>query len=165
MQSVRQGDNHHHSPDQEQETMTKTRTAIGYNVYGSDGAFCGYVDTLEDARELASKKPAGLEESLWETARKAGHCGGMRAPETNSEADEPCAWLGDYSLVPVFAPLDATVAGKQVQHDASGQGHAWRNIDCDDIPADVRMEIEGEIIDGKRDSGELIASNGLHYRW
>lgn len=29
----------------------------------------------------------------------------------------------------------------------------------------VRMEIEGEIIDGGREEGEIVASNGLHYRW
>lgn len=57
------------------------------------------------------------------------------------------------------------VCGKQVQHDNSGVGHNWRNIDASDIPAVVREEIEGEIIDGKRDSGDLVASNGLHYRW
>lgn len=69
------------------------------------------------------------------------------------------------SVNPLTDDETTTVCGHQIQHDPSGQGHAWRNIDRDDIPAGVRMEIEGEIIDGKRDSGELVASNGLHYRW
>ncbi len=58
-----------------------------------------------------------------------------------------------------------TGAGKTIQLDRSGQGHAWRNADPDEVPANVVMEIEGEIIDGKRESGELVASNGQHYRW
>jgi hypothetical protein len=29
----------------------------------------------------------------------------------------------------------------------------------------IRLEIGGEIIDGRRDSGQIVASNGLHYRW
>jgi hypothetical protein len=58
------------------------------------------------------------------------------------------------------------VCGKQVQHDASGVGHAWRNIDASDIPANIVQEIEGEIIDGGKDACEkYVASNGLCYRW
>lgn len=83
--------------------MTKTRTITGYNVYTADNSFCGHRATIEDARELASRSPEGLEESLWDTARKAGHCNGLRAPETTHEAEEPCEWAGDYAIVPVFA--------------------------------------------------------------
>lgn len=57
------------------------------------------------------------------------------------------------------------VCGKQVQADKSGQGHAWRNVSADDLPASVREEIEGEIIDGKKNEGQIVASNGQHYRW
>lgn len=61
---------------------------------------------------------------------------------------------------------DTLVCGTQIQHDASGQGHAWRNIDAADIPANIREEIEGEMIDGGKDTcADFIASNGLHYRW
>lgn len=56
------------------------------------------------------------------------------------------------------------VCGKQVQHDNSGVGHHWRNIDAQDLPADARTEIEGEIIDGKIDAGQ-ITSGGQNYRW
>jgi hypothetical protein len=61
---------------------------------------------------------------------------------------------------------ESLVCGCQIQVDRSGQGHCWENIDADDIPASVRMEIEGEIIDGGKDACDgFIASNGLHYRW
>lgn len=54
----------------------------------------------------------------------------------------------------------------RIQVDRSGQGHAWRDIDVEDIPAQVRLEIEGEIIDGqKEECADFVASNGLHYRW
>lgn len=53
---------------------------------------------------------------------------------------------------------------KQIQHDNSGVGHNWRNIDQDDIPANILEEIEGEMIDGD-ECENYVASNGLHYRW
>lgn len=61
---------------------------------------------------------------------------------------------------------ETTICGKRIQHDNSGVGHNWRNIDANDIPAGIREEIEGEIIDGKQDTCEkFVGSNGLHYRW
>lgn len=61
---------------------------------------------------------------------------------------------------------DTAVAGHQIQIDRSGQGHAWRDIDAADIPASAREEIEGEIIDGQRNSCAIfVAANGQHYRW
>lgn len=58
------------------------------------------------------------------------------------------------------------VCGCQVQVDKSGVGHAWVNVDADEIPSNVREEIEGEIIDGGKDEcSDYLASNGLHYRW
>jgi len=61
---------------------------------------------------------------------------------------------------------DGLVCGNQVQHDNSGVGHNWRDIDAADIPATVREEIEGEMIDGGQETCEkYVASNGLHYRW
>ena len=58
------------------------------------------------------------------------------------------------------------VEGKQVQIDrSSGQGHAWRNVRVDELPANIAEEIAGEIIDGKRPAGRIVASNGQHYRW
>lgn len=60
-----------------------------------------------------------------------------------------------------------TVCGKTIQIDRSGgQGHCWRTIDRDDIPADIVEEIEGEIIDGKQQKcSDFVGSNGQHYRW
>jgi hypothetical protein len=60
---------------------------------------------------------------------------------------------------------DSLVCGNQVQVDRSGVGHAWTNIDREDIPANIVEELEGEMIDGGKDSGEMTASNGLRYRW
>lgn len=58
------------------------------------------------------------------------------------------------------------INGNQIQIDRSGQGHNWRDIDAQDIPASVREEIEGEMVDGgKNEIGCFIASNGQHYRW
>lgn len=60
-----------------------------------------------------------------------------------------------------------TICGCRVQQDASGgQGHSWYQIDREDMPATVVLEIEGEIIDGVREScDDFLASNGQHYRW
>jgi hypothetical protein len=62
---------------------------------------------------------------------------------------------------------ETTVCGCQVQYDHSGgQGHCWRNQSASDIPANIVLEIEGEIIDGGREScDDFVASNGCHYRW
>ena len=61
---------------------------------------------------------------------------------------------------------ESLVCGIQIQHDNSGVGHNWRDIDANDIPASIREEIEGEIIDGDVETCEdFVASNGLHYRW
>ena len=62
--------------------------------------------------------------------------------------------------------MEITICGHQIQHDPSGQGHAWRDIAAEKIPCQVRLEIEGEIIDGKCDSSDgFVGSNGQHYRW
>lgn len=64
------------------------------------------------------------------------------------------------------ATTKALVCGTRIQHDNSGVGHNWRNIDASDIPADIREEIEGEIIDGEQTTcSDFVGSNGLHYRW
>lgn len=61
---------------------------------------------------------------------------------------------------------ETTVAGCQIQYDNSGVGHNWRDIDASDIPANIREEIECEIIEGgKEECDDYVASNGLHYRW
>jgi hypothetical protein len=58
------------------------------------------------------------------------------------------------------------VCGVQVQVDRSGVGHCWVNVTANDIPYSIREEIEGEMIDGGKETrDDFIASNGLHYRW
>lgn len=69
-----------------------------YRVYdvteGCDPSFCGEYDTLAEARAVAETEPAGLEKSLWDTARAAGHCGGKSAPCGGVEDDETISWHG-----------------------------------------------------------------------
>ena len=61
---------------------------------------------------------------------------------------------------------ETLVCGKRIQHDNSGVGHNWRNIDASDIPANIQEEISAEIIDGKQAKCEkYVATNGLSYRW
>lgn len=61
---------------------------------------------------------------------------------------------------------ETTVCGATVQRDNSGVGHNWRTVAADDLPANIREEIECEIIDGGKEScADYTASNGLHYRW
>lgn len=76
----------------------KMKTVIGYNVYraqdGSSPSYYGFAATLEEAKQLASKGRS-LEESLWDTARTAGHCAGISAPDQSHEDEEPAAWFGE----------------------------------------------------------------------
>ena len=61
--------------------------------------------------------------------------------------------------------MDSIITEYRIMRDASGgHGHCWRDVDIDDIPAHAREVIEGEIIDGARDSGAEIVG-GQHYRW
>jgi len=76
-----------------------TDTVTRYRVYrapeGIAGEYCGEFDDLADAEEFAATEPAGLEESLWETAAKAGHCGGLTAPPAGGViSEEPIGWYG-----------------------------------------------------------------------
>ena len=74
-----------------------------YRVYdaaeGCDLIFCGEYDTLAEAQSIAAAEPAGLGQSLWDTARAAGHCAGMTAPEGGDESDEPISWHGEHHCV------------------------------------------------------------------
>ena len=52
-----------------------------------------------------------------------------------------------------------------IQHDASGQGHAWRTVGLA-IPPSILEEIAAEIIDGGRKSCDgYTATSGERYRW
>ena len=61
--------------------------------------------------------------------------------------------------------METRIEGHRIQEDRSGVGHCWQDIPGNDMPSAVREEIEGEILDGGRKSGEIVSSNGLHYRW
>ena len=61
---------------------------------------------------------------------------------------------------------DTTVCGNQVQLDRSGVSHCWVKVERQEIPANIVLELEGEMIDGGQDECEdYVASNGMHYRW
>ena len=58
------------------------------------------------------------------------------------------------------------ICGFLVEVDLSGAGHHWVTVAKEYLPPKVREEIEGEMIDGKKNECDLfVASNGLHYRW
>lgn len=69
-----------------------------YRIYkvpdGCSPSFCGERETLAEAKAFAETEPAGLERSLWDTARSAGHCDGMSAPDGGVEDDESISWHG-----------------------------------------------------------------------
>jgi len=52
-----------------------------------------------------------------------------------------------------------------IQYDPSGIGHKWITLDRDEIPANILDELEALLIDADEDSGDTVASNGVHYRW
>lgn len=75
-----------------------------YRLYcqpeGSIASYCGEYATQLAAVCAAEAKPLGLTEDQWETARRAGHCGGLYAPDTaGEEDDEPLTWSGDYCVI------------------------------------------------------------------
>jgi hypothetical protein len=58
------------------------------------------------------------------------------------------------------------VCGSTVYVDRSGVGHCWVPTTDDTLPANIREEIECEMIDGGKDEcDDYVASNGCHYRW
>ena len=72
---------------------------VKYRVYeapdGCDPSFCAECDTLDEATTLADSEPAGLPKSQWDTARAAGHCAGMSAPDGGEEDEAPISWHGE----------------------------------------------------------------------
>ena len=58
-----------------------------------------------------------------------------------------------------------TLLGYTIQIDRSGVGHAWRDVDADDLPESIRMEIKTEIVDGNTEPDNYTADNGVCYRW
>ena len=62
---------------------------------------------------------------------------------------------------------NGTVCGMMIQQDLSGgQGHCWRSVAREDLPATIVEEIESAILDDAQDEcNDYVASNGCHYRW
>lgn len=96
--------------------MTTTAKKIGYHVYhapdGSGESYLGFATSLRAARRLAATGRE-LPESLYATARAAGHCAGLQAPDTSHEASEPTAWFGRggyYCAVAVYSEGRASPA-------------------------------------------------------
>jgi hypothetical protein len=117
-------------------------TAAGWLAAPMDTA--GEPMTAEQAEALAEQARAATREA--EAA--------VAAWRESSDADEALAVAG-------------LVCGRNVEEDASGgQGHCWRLVRGDELPASIREEIEAEMIDGGVDStDDYMAMNGCHYRW
>ena len=123
---------------------------VGFNVYhapeGSAESFCGFVAVengdvkaaLAECWELAEAGRA-LPESLYETARAAGHVCGMAAPDKSREAEEPYDWFGPdgcHCAMPVYAPhVEITAAGGTTFH-ASLDGEYLGSIEHGGIDED-----------------------------
>ena len=90
---------------------------MAYNIYhapaGCAETYLGRVDTLDEAYELEGA--SGLPEHLYETARAAGHCNGISAPDKSREAGEPTEWFGADDSYCAIAVLPAT---KHIDPDA-----------------------------------------------
>ncbi len=131
-------------------TMTTTKTAreIGRTVGQAIAR-----DVMADAD--MTLEWTGLEAQDGDQLAAAGFATGTQEWADAEEAAEEA-----------YHEIVTLVCGNQVQHDNSSVGHNWRPVAARDIPADIRAEIEGEIIDGGKDECEkFIGSNGLHYRW
>lgn len=71
------------------------RKVCGYNVYrAQDGCaeeYFGFASTLRSARKMI--RGSALPRSLYATARAAGHCGGLSAPDKSREIADHYTWL------------------------------------------------------------------------
>lgn len=90
-----------------------------------------------------------------------------RAVRIQSEEYDPARHDGTTCARVNAEDTSLLVCGRRVQIDHSGgQGHCWRDTGSEDVPASIREEIEGEMIDGKQETcTNFVASNGQHYRW
>lgn len=75
-----------------------SKDVVRYRVYeareGHDLVYCGEYPTYDEAVRIAETEPDGLPESLWGTAKSAGHVAGKQAPEAVEECEEPESWHG-----------------------------------------------------------------------
>lgn len=79
-----------------------TRYRLYYAPEGSGMSYCGEFETRLEACRTADRSPWGLSEDQWDTARQAGHCGGLTAPPAEGVEDEdPLMWVGYYCIIRV----------------------------------------------------------------
>jgi hypothetical protein len=127
-------------------------------------------DADTDAEDdLDIEDASGMSEGEFEAALEAAGCTMVRdlSPVHNYHAGTSAHLSGGWELWKGPSSEETTVCGNVVQLDKSGgQGHCWRTIDRDDISADILMELEGEMIDGGKETCESFrASDGQYYRW
>lgn len=137
--------------------MTATTQTYTATIDGGEGG-----ETTIQATDLAAAAIAAAEWAAEGEWREDG-CVIVRVtgPDGTERIDVPVI-----AADAADAAVETTVCGCQIQIDRSGQGHCWRNIDAEDIPADIREEIAAEILDGGKDECEdYVATNGQHYRW
>lgn len=72
-----------------------TRKIAGYNVYraadGCDEEYFGFASSLRTARIMC--RGSALPRSEYGTARAAGHCAGLSAPDKSREIEDHYTWL------------------------------------------------------------------------
>lgn len=120
----------------------------------------------EDALDIDGAD--GMDEAEFDAAMQAAGCEMVRdlEPIHNYHAGTTSHLSGGWMLWQHVGTNDDLICGNCVQVDHSGVGHNWVNVTSDSLPAHIRLEIEGEMIDGGKGSCEdYTASNGVHYRW
>jgi hypothetical protein len=126
----------------------------GRYVWASDGVY-GYARPLAEG-ETVEQAVADFE-AAGEPALE------VRIYQDGERMDEASVLLSKLQDDP---DIEGWVCGVRVQVDRSGVGHCWVNVAASDIPYSIREEIEGEMIDGDKETcDDFVASNGLHYRW
>jgi hypothetical protein len=128
----------------------------GRYVWASDGVY-GYARPLAEG-EAVEQAVADFEAAGEPAEEVRVYQDGERVDEI-----EASALLSKLQDDP---DIEGWICGVQVQVDRSGVGHCWVNVTANDIPYSIREEIEGEMIDGGKETcNDFVASNGLHYRW
>jgi hypothetical protein len=133
------------------------------------GDYASLDDAIDAARAImdTDAAPTDLEDEIGVDASEQTAAWLVAQAEAQGWQRVADAPAGEYWTVLHATPdADITVCGRTTEIDLSGQGHAWRVAADHELPGHIRTEIEGEIIDGGRETcADYCASNGLHYRW
>jgi len=87
------------------------------------------------------------------------------AEELTARESNPETWDNPTDTEDFDGDAREVCASRIMQHDPSGQGHAWRALDVDGVPANIAEELACWVLeDDPEDGAQYIASNGLHYR-